>query len=108
MYIRDVSYYLAVNFFSATITQPEVIFIFFVVLGLFNLRGSDIDYNPVFFAFAVVDRTQSSGSNVRLYLREKTSRLTSALQSHLNCEQDGTCATANCVEVRQLPKHVTI
>jgi len=22
--------------------------------GLFNLRGSDIDYNPVFFAYAIV------------------------------------------------------
>ena len=26
-------------------------------LGLFNLRGSDIDYNPVFFSYAVVGLT---------------------------------------------------
>lgn len=29
-----------------------VVFVFFV--GLFNLRGSDIEYNPVFFAYAIV------------------------------------------------------
>lgn len=27
---------------------------FFLVPGLFNLRGADIEYNPVFFAYAVV------------------------------------------------------
>ena len=25
-----------------------------VLEGFFNLRGSDIDYNPVFFAYAII------------------------------------------------------
>lgn len=25
-----------------------------MILGLFNLRGSDIEYNPVFFSYAIV------------------------------------------------------
>ena len=33
------------------------------VAWLFNLRGSDIDYNPVFFAYAVV-----SPDNVHLFV----------------------------------------
>ena len=28
--------------------------LFFFIAGLFNLRGSDIDYNPVFFAYAII------------------------------------------------------
>lgn len=28
-----------------------------VFVGLFNLRGSDIEYNPVFFSYAVVTMT---------------------------------------------------
>ena len=31
-----------------------MILITIVFLGLFNLRGSDIDYNPVFFSYAIV------------------------------------------------------
>lgn len=27
---------------------------FFLLADLFNLRGSDIEYNPVFFAYSVV------------------------------------------------------
>lgn len=31
-----------------------VVVVFFFFVGLFNLRGSDIEYNPVFFAYAIV------------------------------------------------------
>lgn len=31
-------------------------FVLLFVVGLFNLRGSDIVYNPVFFAYAIVTR----------------------------------------------------
>ena len=36
------------------------------VAWLFNLRGSDIDYNPVFFAYALVTPESST-----LYINEK-------------------------------------
>lgn len=28
--------------------------VFLFCLGLFNLRGADIEYNPVFFAYTIV------------------------------------------------------
>lgn len=47
------------------------------VAWLFNVRGSDISYNPVFFAYAIVTLT-----DVRLFIDE--ARLTPELRSHLS------------------------
>lgn len=33
--------------------------VYFLFLGLFNLRGSDIDYNPVFFSYAFITADES-------------------------------------------------
>jgi Xaa-Pro aminopeptidase len=46
------------------------------VAWLFNLRGSDIDYNPVFFAYALVTH-----DSVTLYIDEK--KLPKAVKDHL-------------------------
>ena len=46
------------------------------VAWLFNLRGSDIDYNPVFFAYAVI--TQDSAT---LYINEN--KLSQEVKDHL-------------------------
>ncbi|KAJ1736109.1 hypothetical protein LPJ61_000159 [Coemansia biformis] len=46
------------------------------IAWLFNLRGSDIDYNPVFFAYAVVSKTDAT-----LYVSE--AKLTDGVRSHL-------------------------
>lgn len=46
------------------------------IAWLFNLRGSDIAYNPVFFAYAVV-----SQSSAILFV--KTEQLTDSVRSHL-------------------------
>ena len=69
-----------------------------IFIGLFNLRGSDIAYNPVFFAYAIVETEPNT--NPRLYLRDASNRI-AALKSHLNAGNDGTCASSNgnCVEV---------
>ena len=69
-----------------------------IFIGLFNLRGSDIAYNPVFFAYAIVETEPNT--KPRLYLREASNRI-AALKSHLNAGKDGTCASynGNCVEV---------
>ncbi|KAF6027275.1 XPNPEP2 [Bugula neritina] len=68
------------------------------VAWLFNLRGADIAYNPVFFAYAIVEK--SSSTNPKLYLREHNARL-SAVKAHLNCGDDGQCpvGTPDCVNV---------
>ena len=34
--------------------QSEAFLLLFLLLGLFNLRGSDVIYNPVFFAYALI------------------------------------------------------
>ncbi|KAI0777354.1 Creatinase/aminopeptidase [Trametes elegans] len=47
------------------------------VAWLFNLRGSDIDFNPVFFAYALVDHDKA-----RLFVNE--SQLEPSVQSHLS------------------------
>ncbi|KAJ1742907.1 hypothetical protein LPJ68_001502 [Coemansia sp. RSA 1086] len=47
------------------------------IAWLFNLRGTDIDFNPVFFAYAVVTRDK-----VTLYIDE--AKLTDAVRSHLS------------------------
>ncbi|KAI8968798.1 Creatinase/aminopeptidase [Trametes punicea] len=49
------------------------------VAWLFNLRGSDIDYNPVFFAYALVDQDKA-----RLFVNE--SQLDSSVHEHLGSE----------------------
>lgn len=69
-----------------------------IFIGLFNLRGADIAYNPVFFAYAIVEK--SSSTNPKLYLREHNARL-SAVKTHLNCGDDGQCpvGTPDCVNV---------
>ncbi|KAJ2692344.1 hypothetical protein H4218_006363, partial [Coemansia sp. IMI 209128] len=46
------------------------------IAWLFNLRGSDIDYNPVFFAYALVTKT-----DVTLYIDD--AKLDSSVRSHL-------------------------
>jgi len=47
--------------------------------GLFNLRGSDISYNPVFFSYATV-----SQKNVTLFINE--SKITPAVHKHFEAE----------------------
>ena len=47
--------------------------------GLYNLRGSDISYNPVFFSYAIVTLTDT-----RLYIDE--AQLSSEVVQHLSSE----------------------
>lgn len=49
---------------------------------LFNLRGSDIDYNPVFYAYAVVSRRGGSEPLATLYIDEK--QATKDVRAHLS------------------------
>lgn len=46
---------------------------------MLNLRGSDIDYNPVFFSYAIV-----TSSSVHFFVDE--SKITVAVQDHFNQE----------------------
>lgn len=51
------------------------------IAWLFNLRGSDIDYNPVFFAYAVI--TMDSA-----YLFIDENKLSTTLQRHLSADRN--------------------
>ncbi|CAG5121574.1 unnamed protein product, partial [Candidula unifasciata] len=72
---------------------------------LFNLRGSDIDYNPFFLSYAIVEQQK-----VRLYIIDKDKRLTAepsdpetniTVAQHLETSLTGSCAGqgSSCVEV---------
>ena len=50
-------------------------------IGLFNLRGSDIPYNPVFFSYGIITLKEA-----RLYVDE--SQLSSEVAEHLCCGYD--------------------
>ncbi|XP_013414158.1 xaa-Pro aminopeptidase 1 isoform X2 [Lingula anatina] len=64
---------------------------------LFNLRGSDIAYNPFFISYAIVEE-----NNVRFYLSNKTGRLTPKIAVHLSTGTTGDCSgkTGICVQVK--------
>ncbi|XP_067946976.1 xaa-Pro aminopeptidase 1-like isoform X1 [Watersipora subatra] len=66
------------------------------VAWLFNLRGSDIDYNPVFFAYAIVEKETTTSP--KLYLRSAATRRAS-IAGHLQSADDGSCSSANCVKI---------
>lgn len=72
---------------------------------LFNLRATDIQYNPFFISYAIVEKNRT-----RLFLNEKDRKLTEdpsdpdtnqKLYQHLNTGQSGSCAGRSglCVEV---------
>lgn len=46
--------------------------------GLFNMRGKDIPYNPMFFGYALIDAVQN---NHRLYIEED--KVTDSLKEYL-------------------------
>jgi len=64
------------------------------VAWLFNLRGSDIAYNPVFFSYAIVTM-----DDVKLFIDE--SRVTNEIREHLN--RDG---HVSIVPYEDIEKHV--
>ncbi|XP_033740983.1 xaa-Pro aminopeptidase 1-like isoform X3 [Pecten maximus] len=76
---------------------------------LFNLRASDIDYNPFFLSYAIVNRA----ANVTiLYIRNAANKLVATptdaatadtLQVHLNTGSSGTCngRLGMCVAVKE-------
>ncbi|XP_060069238.1 xaa-Pro aminopeptidase 1-like isoform X3 [Ylistrum balloti] len=76
---------------------------------LFNLRASDIDYNPFFLSYAIVNR---AANTTILYIKSATSKLTASptdaattetVQQHLNTGASGSCSgrTGMCVTVKE-------
>ncbi|XP_069756195.1 xaa-Pro aminopeptidase 1 [Narcine bancroftii] len=63
------------------------------VAWLFNLRGSDIVYNPVFFAFAIIGL-----NSIRLFINEKHTK-DPAVRGHLQLDSN----TATDFKVQVLP-----
>lgn len=73
--------------------------------GLFNLRASDIAYNPFFISYAILEQNR-----VRLYIIDKVMKLTATpsdnmtdvtMATHLNTGSTGNCSSISgeCVEV---------
>lgn len=73
---------------------------------LFNLRASDISYNPFFISYAIVEKER-----LTLYLLDHITKITAnptdeastiTVAEHLNTNNDGTCASrsGDCVEVK--------
>ena len=59
------------------------------LLGVFNLRGKDVPYNPVFVSYAII-----TTDTIQLYLLNMTARLTDEIRTHLGfgspeCESNG-------------------
>ena len=50
--------------------------------GLLNLRGSDIEFNPVFFSWLVIK------SNGEVHFFVDSSKVTPAIRQHLNLDAD--------------------
>ncbi|KAL5011137.1 hypothetical protein ScPMuIL_013442 [Solemya velum] len=86
------------------------------IAWLFNLRANDIDYNPFFISYAIVEKNRT-----RLYLFDHLTKLqqnasamdsqsTQTLQEHLNTKSDGGCMgrTGHCVEVLEYDPDVVV
>ncbi|KAL3884061.1 hypothetical protein ACJMK2_030284 [Sinanodonta woodiana] len=76
---------------------------------LFNLRASDISYNPFFMSYAIIDRISNTTS---LYIVGKDTKLTRTpndtatnvtLYVHLNTGANGSCqgSSGACIEVKE-------
>ncbi|XP_022089810.1 xaa-Pro aminopeptidase 1-like isoform X2 [Acanthaster planci] len=68
------------------------------IAWLFNLRGDDVPYNPMFVSYAIVTKTDT-----RLYLYNSTStdRVPAAVKTHLNVNANGlSCISDPCVLVK--------
>ncbi|XP_038048036.1 xaa-Pro aminopeptidase 1-like isoform X1 [Patiria miniata] len=72
------------------------------IAWLFNLRGDDVPYNPMFVSYAIVTKTDTM-----LYLYDSASsvRVPAAVKTHLNVNAAGsTCLNSNpCVIVKDYP-----
>ncbi|XP_070188539.1 xaa-Pro aminopeptidase 1-like isoform X2 [Littorina saxatilis] len=90
------------------------------IAWLFNIRGSDIDFNPFFVSYAIIEvYEQNNADKIRLYIYDKARRLTMdpsdsetrhKLHEHLNTSADGQCQAKEtfCVEVVDyVPENVT-
>ncbi|XP_072019583.1 xaa-Pro aminopeptidase 1-like isoform X1 [Amphiura filiformis] len=69
------------------------------IAWLFNLRGEDIPYNPMFVSYAIITM-----NSIHLYLYDKEGRLSSTIKPHLgigsaNCPNEDT-VRADCVTVK--------
>ncbi|XP_071505473.1 xaa-Pro aminopeptidase 1-like [Diadema antillarum] len=61
------------------------------IAWLFNLRGSDIEYNPVFFAYAVITM-----DSVHLFVEDN--KLTGAVREHLNTGHEVTLHSYSAIQ----------
>ncbi|XP_071819759.1 xaa-Pro aminopeptidase 1-like isoform X3 [Apostichopus japonicus] len=62
------------------------------IAWIFNLRGADIPYNPMFISYAIIETDA-----IKLYLYDMTTRAVQEIEDHL---KQGSCTpTANCITI---------
>lgn len=66
-------------FFLPKLLNIELLLYIICLLGLLNLRGSDIEYNPVFFSYIII-----TSKDVHLFIDE--TKVTPVVKSHLKSE----------------------
>ncbi|XP_072019577.1 xaa-Pro aminopeptidase 1-like [Amphiura filiformis] len=76
------------------------------IAWLYNMRGQDIPYNPMFVSYTII-----TTDSIRLYLFDREGRLTDEVRTHLNignssCSTDETLA-AECVAVLPYERFLT-
>ncbi|XP_071819756.1 xaa-Pro aminopeptidase 1-like isoform X2 [Apostichopus japonicus] len=64
------------------------------IAWIFNLRGADITYNPVFISYAIIETDA-----ITLYLYNKDRRLSESVQAHLRVV-DCTYLASNCITIK--------
>ncbi|XP_071819760.1 xaa-Pro aminopeptidase 1-like isoform X4 [Apostichopus japonicus] len=63
------------------------------IAWIFNLRGADIPYNPMFISYAIIETDA-----IKLYLYDMTTRAVQEIEDHL---KQGSCTpTANCITIK--------
>ena len=102
--IQLVTFEMQSNCYMCVTTQDALLNI--TTSGLFNLRASDIAYNPFFISYAILEQNR-----IRLYILDKDRKLTAnstdamttvTLATHLNTGDTGACnlqTVGACVEV---------
>ncbi|XP_064628931.1 xaa-Pro aminopeptidase 1-like [Lineus longissimus] len=69
------------------------------VAWLFNMRGSDVPYNPVFNSYAVI-----TSDKIHLFIENPSYKLVQNVVTHLGTKADGSCdvgVATDCVQVHE-------
>ncbi|XP_071955547.1 xaa-Pro aminopeptidase 1-like [Antedon mediterranea] len=73
------------------------------IAWLFNMRGADIPFNPMFISYAIIYDNEPA----RLYMYNDTDRITYEIREHLNILAENPCVGNLCVITRPYDQFLT-